>query len=195
MEKEFMDFRAKGSFFAEVRKNGKVIETIEKHNLVVNTSCQIIAKLLAGAVVSLYSFDNQISKIKCGIDNDSTGYPSDMISSIDKTNLDGTVYEKNIINSDGSPNRLPDPNHPSLIIPPSLETPNDVTYQFYIGTSEWNRPGGGENNIWEFGLFSQGDIMFSMISRRDMGKEYAIVKDESVDISGYWKIQIRNTSV
>ena len=192
MEKEFMDFRAKGSFFAEIRKNGKVIETIEKHNLVVNTSCSMIAKLLAGAAVSIYSFDNQISKIKCGIDNDSSGYPDDMVSSIDKTNLDGTVYEKNIILSDGNPN--PEGGSPSLIIPPTLENPNDVIYQFYIGTGEWNRPD-GDNKIWEFGLFSQDDTMFSMISRRDMGKEYAIVKDESVDISGYWKIQIRNTSV
>lgn len=192
MEKEFMDFRAKGSFFAEIRKNGKVIETIEKHNLVVNTSCSMIAKLLAGATVSLYSFDNQISKIKCGVDNDSSGYPDDMISSIDKTNLDGTVYEKNIILSDGNPN--PEGGGISLIIPPTLENPNDVIYQFYIGTGEWNRPD-GDNKIWEFGLFSQDDTMFSMISRRDMGKEYAIVKDEYVDISGYWKIQIRNTSV
>lgn len=193
MEKEFMYFRAKGSFFAEIRKNGKVIETIEKHNLVVNTSCQIIAKLLAGAVVSPDAFDNQISKIKCGVDNESTSYPDDMISSIDKTNLDGTVYEKNIINSDGTPNTQG--GGISNIIYDDSNAPNDVIYQFYIGTSEWNRPGGGANNIWEFGLFSQGDIMFSMLSRRDMGKEYAIVKDESVDISGYWKIQIRNTSV
>lgn len=192
MEKEFMDFRAKGSFFAEIRKNGKVIETIEKHNLVVNTSCQIIAKLLAGAVVSPNVFDNQISKIKCGTDNDSSGYPVDMVSSVDKTNLDGIVYEKNIILSNGEPN--PAGGKLSLIIPPTLENPNDVIYQFYIGTSEWNIPD-KQNNIWEFGLFTQNDTMFSMISRRDMGKEYPIVKDESVDISGYWKIQIRNTSI
>ena len=150
MEKEFMDFRAKGSFFAEIRKNGKVIETIEKHNLVVNTSCSMIAKLLAGAAVSIYSFDNQISKIKCGIDNDSSGYPDDMVSSIDKTNLDGTVYEKNIILSDGNPN-------PDSAIG-GFQANNNIEMTEINNNNTGGNFGGYNNNSNDGGDFGGGDF-------------------------------------
>lgn len=200
MEKEYMDFKARGMFFAEIRKNGKVIETIEKHNLVVNTSCQIIARLLAGAVTTGGDeiFNKQISKIGIGaFATEPSGGYSQFTSSIDKITLDGDtpLFYKNFIKVSGgtaSPNT--DGGGTSNIIYDASNFPNDVTYQFYIGTSECNAVG-GSNNIWEFGLFTQDDVLFSMITRLDLGKNYPIVKDETVDISGYWKIQVRNTSV
>ncbi|MBO7043794.1 hypothetical protein J6W34_04575 [bacterium] len=200
MEKEFIDFKAKGSFFAEIRKNGKLIETIEKHNLIVNTSCKIIAKLLAGARVALPVFDNQIVKLGVGSFADASTPFTNYTSSPDKTELDGDSpafykYFIKIENNECVPNTdggIPGVNYCDIIYDES-NNPNDVIYQFYIGTSECNRTGG--NNIWEFGLFSDDSTMFSMLTRLDMGKNYPIVKDETVDISGYWKIQIRNTSV
>lgn len=200
MEKEFMDFKARGMFFAEVRKNGKVIETIEKHNLIVNTSCHVIARLLAGAVAQGGDeiFSKQISKIGIGaFATDPAGGYSQFVSSVDKTTLDGDtpLFYKNFIKvSGGSVSPNTDGGGTSNIIYNESNSPNDVTYQFYIGTSECNVVG-GSNNIWEFGLFTQDDIMFSMLTRLDLGKDYPIVKDETVDISGYWKIQVRNTSV
>ena len=198
-EKEFMNFKVRGSFFATVRRKGKIIEKIEKHNLIVNTSCRIIAKALAGAAYGLDSFEHQISKIGIGT---FLGQPSSWPeSSVDKTQLDGVRYSKNLILLEGT--------YPNIEVKPVIQgdgtswieydetnSPNDVGYRFYIAPEEFNS--GDPNNptlIWEFGLLRQDDTLFSMITRADMGKGTPIEKDEDVDISGYWKIQVRNTSL
>lgn len=200
MEKEFLDFKARGMFFAEVKKNGKVIETIEKHNLIVNTSCKIIAKALGGVGVTGNTAPVEIGIKKIGLGtylkSEFDNLVSPPTSSPDKTVLDGTtVYYKNICNDDGSP--IEDGDNISEVEYDETNSPNDITFKFYIGKSDFNS-GIVDNptEIWEFGLVrsDSNNTLFSMLTRLDQGKSLPIEKNEEVEISGYWKIQVRNTS-
>ena len=192
--KENIENKLVGHFFAQIRKNGEVIETIERHNLIVNTSCKIIAKALGGVAITGDSapVDIGIKKIAVGTTTNAS-ITTGWTSSVDKTTLDGTVYSKAICEDDGSP--VIEGTHTSYIEYDETNSPNDITFNFYIGTSDFNSGTSDPTLIWEFGLLRNDGTLFSMLSREDQGKNYGIVKSEEVDITGYWKIQVRNTSI
>jgi hypothetical protein len=93
--------------------------------------------------------------------------------SVTKTDLDGTnKYTKSItsVTYDGT------------------GAPYDVQFNFTLDAAEFNG-----YNIWQFGLFSGEQEMFSMLSRNPE-KTHPIEKDVDVTIDGWWKIQFRNSA-
>lgn len=85
------------------------------------------------------------------------------------TNLGGTVYRKAISS-----------------VTYSSGAPYDVQFNFTLEEDEFNG-----NDIWQFGLFTGDNVLFSMLSRNP-SKGNAIEKDDEVVIVGYWKLEFRN---
>lgn len=155
---------AVGTFHIDIIKDGKVVKTEEKHNLIVNSSSMLLAKAMGGALID--SSSKSISKIGFGAGDDAR-----LPASINKTSLDGTLFTKAI----------------DSVTYDEDNAPYDVQFNFSLLDSEFNG-----NNIWQFGLMREDNTLFSMLSRVD--KNFPIEKDNTVTISGWWKIQFRNTA-
>lgn len=85
-----------------------------------------------------------------------------------KSTLDGDVYIKNITSF-------------------THNSPNEAEYFFRLELHEFNN-----KNIWQFGLLSGEDSLFSMFSRNPTYVN-PIAKDDEVYIIGTWKIEIVNS--
>lgn len=100
----------RGTLHLDIIKNGKIISS-EEHNLIVDTSCKVLAQLLGG--VGVYT-DKAVNKIHFGTGNLPVG--------LAKTVLDGTVFSKAIdsVTYDG------------------IGAPNDIQFNFTLGAAEFN---------------------------------------------------------
>lgn len=154
----------KGVFHIDIIKDNKIIETHEVHNLIVNNSSKILAKAIGGSLID--STSTSVSKIAFG-----AGDGARLPASVGKTTLDGELFTKNI----------------SSVTYDATNAPYDVQFNFSLDSGEFNG-----KNIWQFGLMRDDNTLFSMLSRID--KNYPIEKDATVTISGWWKIQFRNSA-
>jgi hypothetical protein len=152
-----------GIFHLDIFKDGEKISE-ERHNLIVDNSSKVLARLVGGA--TLGSFANlAINQIRFSDGNLPVG--------INKTDLDGTNKFTKSIDS----------------VTYNVDTtPYDIQFNFSLGAAEFNGYG-----IWQFGLVTGDGVLFSMLSRNP-DKTFPIEKDSSVTISGWWKLQFRNSA-
>lgn len=99
-----------GILHLDIYKNGSLVVS-EDHNMIVNTSCKILAQLLGG--VGVYT-NKAVNKIKFSTGNFPVG--------ISKTDLDGTQFTKSI----------------DSVTYDSVGAPNDITFNFTLGSAEFN---------------------------------------------------------